>query len=166
MGKFSTFPSSKEVLYRCAQVRNFNFVVDFFQASLIGTVVTKKEMTSLFHTKLKLDTFVAEAKVGKEKSVFRLNESGLGLADEFGLSSSSDWFPLNDVAKFVKSVTRTTRASKYVDVWKESVAALSTKQVWIGGIFGEIDAPVEVIIRRLALDESFIEGFLIECLIG
>ena len=118
-----------------------------FQASLIGTVVTKKEMTSLFHTKLKLDTFVAEAKVGKEKSVFRLNESGSALADEFGLSSSSDWFPLNDVAKFVKSVTRTTRASKYVDVWKESVAALSTKQVWIGGIFGEIDASVEVIIR-------------------
>ena len=50
-------------------MRNFNFVVDFFQASLIGTVVTKKEMTSLFHTKLKLDTFVAEAKVGKERMI-------------------------------------------------------------------------------------------------
>jgi len=57
-------------------------VVVNFQTSLIGTVVTKKEMSSLMMIKQKLDNFVAEVKIGKGTSKFRLNETGLDLADE------------------------------------------------------------------------------------
>ena len=100
---------------------------------MIGTVVSKKEMPFLLNTKLKLDKFVAEVKIGNGVPKFRLNESGLDLVHQLGLSSTSEWISLPDVTTFFKSAGRMSVASgRNVDVWKEKVSQLSSKQVWTG----------------------------------
>jgi hypothetical protein len=58
----------------------------------------------------------------------------MNVATETGLELS-DQLTLPELAKFLKSVGRTSAANRRLDDWKNSVESLSSKQVWTGNRF-------------------------------